>query len=325
MRALLSTAGECLAIRCDVPWIAARIRDAADGRLGASGGAPTMTISVEASRHPFPTAGWTRLSRDSWSGPGGHVVMRDVITSGLDLRLREAGGLPEFTFRWRPPTRTRGAAALLRPRARLLLRAALLQYPALWVAATRGRAPVHASVLTAGPEGPALLVGPSGVGKTTLVEEEVSRGGSAASDNLGVGDGTTVWGVVEPLRSERAGGRSAPHGRREATLPRRTESLAPQIVVALRRGASVRLTSCTPDEAARAIVASTYAAGELRRYWQLHALLALGTGRGPAHPPVSEVAAAFARRTRGVLLELPHVRGVRVADVLATKGAGAWT
>jgi hypothetical protein len=54
------------------------------------------------------------------------------------------------------------------------------------------------------------------------------------------------------------------------------------------------------------LVAGTYAAGELRRYWQFCATLALATGMGPAHPPVSEVAHDFAHR-------LPCVRA-RVGD-----------
>ena len=32
------------------------------------------------------------------------------------------------------------------------------------------------------------------------LEEELAAGGVATSDNLGVGDGATVWGLVEPMR-----------------------------------------------------------------------------------------------------------------------------
>jgi hypothetical protein len=163
------------------------------------------------------------------------------------------------------------------------------------------------------------------VGKTTLVEEEVRAGGSAASDNLGIGDGETLWGIVEPVRSEHGGGRTAPHGRREMTLASRVDSVRPGLLVVLRRGTAVRVQRCDPGEAARALVASTYAAGELRRYWQLHALLALGTGVGPPHPRLPEVAAAFAARSQCLTVELPHVRGVRLADVLTSEGATAWT
>jgi hypothetical protein len=37
-------------------------------------------------------------------------------------------------------------------------------------------------------------------------------------------------------------------------------------------------------------------AGELRRFWAFAATLAAGTGAGPAHPQVLDVAAAFAAR-----------------------------
>jgi hypothetical protein len=152
----------------------------------------------------------------------------------------------------------------------------------------------------------------------------VRAGGSAASDNLGIGDGETLWGLVEPMRSEQGRGKSAPHGRREMTLAHRVGSVRPGLLVVLRRGTDVRVQRCDPTDAARALVASTYAAGELRRYWQLHALLALGTGVGPAHPPLPDVAAAYAAGSQCLTVELPHVRGVRLADVLTSQGATAW-
>ncbi len=325
MRGHLVTGGEHLTVTCDLPWVADRIAAAADGRLKQRPGRePTMHVVVERSTHPFTTDGWSRLSRDAWASDG-QVVVRDVVTSGFDMRLRFGDSVPEVAFRWRPPVRTSAAALVLRSRARLLLRAALLQYPVLWVASLRGRAPVHASACTAGQLGPALICGPSGVGKTTLVEEEVRAGGFAASDNLGIGDGETLWGLVEPVRSEHGRGKTAPHGRREMTLAHRVDSVRPGLLVVLRRGTAVRVQRSDPADAARALVASTYAAGELRRYWQLHALLALGTGVGPPHPRLPEVAAAFAARSQCLTVELPHVRGIRLADVLTSEGASAWT
>ena len=53
------------------------------------------------------------------------------------------------------------------------------------------------------------------------------------------------------------------------------------------------LRRCRPEVAERGFVTSTYEAGELRRYWSYAATLAAGTGAGPAHPPVSEVASDF--------------------------------
>jgi hypothetical protein len=289
-----------------------------------------MRVAVEESHEPFDTVDWNRLSRDAWVRDG-QVVIRDVVTSGFDLRLRldsgpgRGGAVPEFAFRWRPPARTRAASALLRARGRLLVRAALVQYPTLWVAALSGRAPVHASCITGHSAGPVLLVGPSGVGKTTLVVTETARGGWATTDNLGIGNGTTVWGVVEPMRSETGHGKAAPHGRREDRLTHRARSLRPTTVVALRRGQVTAVDELDPAAAARALVAATYAAGELRRYWPLHALLALGTGAGPAHPPVQQVADAFARSATCLSVQLDHVEGVVLGELLRDrKEAPAW-
>ncbi|WP_123969003.1 hypothetical protein [Streptomyces sp. TLI_185] len=252
-------------------------------------------------------------------------MLQNVATSGFDLHAWWDGPVPELLLRRCPSRQTLAAELVLRERARLLTRAVLLQYPALWAASARGRAPLHAAALTVGGEDAALLVGPSGSGKTTLVGAETAAGGTAVGDNLAVGDGHRVWGVVEPVRSELGGGRRAPHGRREMALSGRVASLDPTLLVVIGRGTEHRVTECSPDAAALALTASTYAAGELRRYWGIHALLCLGTGVGPPHPLVSETATAFAGRLRCVRVELPAVLGERLTDHLAAKGAEAWT
>ena len=251
--------------------------------------------------------------------------MRDLATSGFDVHAWLDGPVPNLVLRWRPPRPTRAAALALPRRARVLTTAVLLQYPALWAASIRGRAPLHAAALSAGSQGAALVVGASGVGKTTLVSEEIAAGGAAIGDNLAVGDGCRAWGVVEPMRSEQGQGRRALHGRRAMHLSGRVPVLDPTVLVVLARGAGYRVEPCAPEVAARALTASTYAAGELRRYWGVHALLALGTGAGPPHPPVAETAAAFADRLRCLRVELPRVQGERLAGHLSTKGAEAWT
>jgi hypothetical protein len=324
MEGLLPTAGERLAIRCPQGWIARRILEGADGCfIPGPPDAPTVRVCVDPVREPFPVAGWTRLSRDAWCRDG-RVMVRDVATSGFDLLAWRDGPVPDLVLRWRPPRRTRAAALMLRKRARLLAQAVLLQYPALWAASLRGRAPLHAAALTAGSHGTALLVGPSGVGKTTLVTEETAAGGSAIGDNLAVGDGSSVWGVVEPVRGDQPQGRRELHGRRAMHLSGRVPVLEPTVLVVLGRGTGYRVEACDPETASRALIASTYAAGELRRYWGVHALLALGTGAGPAHPQVAKTAATFAERLRCLQVELPKVRGERLAERLATEGAQAW-
>ncbi len=326
MEGLLPTAGERLAIRCPRGWIAERIIEGADECLiPGPPDSPTVRVRVDPERKPFPVAGWTRLARDAWCHDG-HVVLRDVATSGFDLHAWQDGAVPDLTLRWRPPRRTHAAALVLRQRARMATCAVLLQYPALWAASTRGRAPLHAAALTAGHQGAALLVGPSGVGKTTLVAEEIAAHGTAIGDNLAVGDGHSAWGLVEPMRSDQGNGRRQPHGRRTMHLPGRVPVLDPKVLVVLARGTGYRVEPCAPDVAARALIASTYAAGELRRYWGVHALLALGTGVGPPHPQVSEMAVAFADRLRCLRVELPRVRGERLAEHLTTEGVvEAWT
>jgi hypothetical protein len=299
MEGLLPTAGERLAIRCPQGWIARRILEGADGCfIPGPPDAPTVRVCVDPVREPFPVAGWTRLSRDAWCRDG-RVMVRDVATSGFDLLAWRDGPVPDLVLRWRPPRRTRAAALMLRKRARLLAQAVLLQYPALWAASLRGRAPLHAAALTAGSHGTALLVGPSGVGKTTLVTEE-------------------------PVRGDQPQGRRELHGRRAMHLSGRVPVLEPTVLVVLGRGTGYRVEACDPETASRALIASTYAAGELRRYWGVHALLALGTGAGPAHPQVAKTAAAFAERLRCLQVELPKVRGERLAERLATEGAEAW-
>lgn len=325
MEGLLLTAGERLAIQCPRGWIAERIVEGADECfIPGPPDSPTVRVCVDPERKPFPVTGWTRLARDAWCRDG-HVVLQDVATSGFDLHAWRDGQMTDLVVRWRPPRRTHAAALVLRERARMATRAVLLQYPALWAASTRGRVPLHAAALTAGGQETVLLAGPSGVGKTSLVAEEIAARGSAVGDNLVVGDGCSVWGVVEPMHSDQGTGRRQPHGRRTMHLSGRVPVLKPSMLVVLARGTRHRVEECAPEAAARALIASTYAAGELRRYWGVHALLALGTGVGPPHPRVSETAAAFADRLRCLRVELPKVRGERLGDNLTTEGAEAWT
>lgn len=313
-RTWIETAGVLLGVDCALPWV---------GRLiGAGGGlrAPDVAgdatpIDVEAERQPFDTAGWEPLTRGAWRR-GAEVVVENVATSGFDLHLR-ADGPPSFRFRWRPPPRDRVASLLARARFRLLVRAALVHYPALWLAGLSGRAPLHAAACTAGGATP-LLAGPGGVGKSTLLALELSAGGVFASDNLCVSDGHTAWGLAEPMRVASQRGPRTTHGRVEVAPPGRVAALTPDRLVVVRRGVdgSPRLRPCPAAGAARSLVTGTYMAGELRRYWPLAASLAAATGLGPSAPRIEAVAERLASRLPCLELTLPSRPGARLAAVL---------
>jgi hypothetical protein len=325
MRAGLDTAGERLMVESSLGWVADLIEEGAGGELRPlHDPAPSMLVRVEPERKPFETRGWRPLTRGAWERDG-EVVIEDACTAGFDVRVRCEDEYVELTYRWRPPLRSRAAAWLLRSRFHLLARAVLIQYPALWVAGSRGRAPLHASACEV--EGSvALVTAPSGIGRSTIVLDELRAGALSTGDNLAVADGETVWGMVEPLRIENGSGRRMPHGRREARVTGRVEALTPDQLVVLERGPEDEpsLQPCDSDTAGRRLAASTYMAGELRRYWAFAATLSAGTGLGPAHPPVMEVASAFASVLPCFRLVLGAPGRRRLSDLLAGEEVKAW-
>ena len=321
MAALLRTGGEHVSIHCEVGWLERILREGADGRLNPGPGTPSVVIEIESSRSAFDTSGMQIVARGVHRGDG-TVVLQDACSSGMDLAVRLDGEALHITGRWRPSRMVRAAAMALPSRSRLLLREVLLQYPALFRAELRGRAPLHASVCrrTGADGGVVLLAGPSGVGKSTLVQQELARGGTATSDNLCVSDGTRVWGVVEPLRVATGGrGRRMPHGRRETTLSSRAEELVPDTFVVLERGRGTvaRTRAMERSSAERALVAGTFMACELRRYWPLASTLALGFGTGPAAPGVAAIAHTMAARLPTYAIELPATPDGRGLDLPA--------
>jgi hypothetical protein len=326
MLGLLHTAGEALAIDCDLPWVADLIEESAGADLVKDGstGSSSIRIRIEAEHGPFDVRGWARLTRGAWQRDG-RIVMEDACTTGFDMLVSCDEGLVRFTFRWRPNPRSRAAGLALRSRFHLLARAVLVQYPAMWWAGTRGRTPLHASAFSTGEITP-LLAGPGGVGKSTLLFRELATGASAIGDNLCVADGATVWGLVEPLRIEGGAGRRMPHGRREAPFPRRVREQVPDRVVVVRRGLAERpvVRSCDPDAAARWLTAGTYMAGELRRYWSFAATLSLGTRAGPPHPTVDLTATTFAGRLPCIEVILGRVSGVTLSELLRSEEVGTW-
>ena len=109
-------------------------------------------------------------------------------------------------------------------------------------------------------------------------------------------------------------------------MPNRAEALMPDSLVVLERGRSddSSLLTCNPMTAAHALVTSTYMAAELRRYWSFAATLSAGTGLGPAHPPITEVASAFAAKLPCFTLALGPVPGAaHLSEVLNTEAVAA--
>jgi hypothetical protein len=316
IRKTVTTVGEMVQFETATRWVSDLLAESVGGADDAEASARNaLRIRVEDAPRPFTDDGWTFLTRGAWVRDQA-LLVRDVCTSGFDALLEWDKQEAQFTFRWSPPPRTRAANLALRSRFHLLARAALLQYPALWWAGTHGRVPLHAPSYARRQLTP-LLAGPSGVGKTTLLARELANGACAVSDNLCVGDGERVWGLVEPMRADHLAGRRMPHGRREGDLPNRVAVLKPDRVVVLRRGDRVGVRPLDAEVATRVLSTGTYMAGELRRYWSFAATLALATGLGPAHPPVVEVAHAFANRLPCLEVALPNADDLRLSDVLA--------
>jgi hypothetical protein len=243
-------------------------------------------------------------------------VLSDACGSGLDLEVSVRDETLHVVAWPRPTWRHRGLGLLAPDRRVLLHRAALIQYPALWWAGVRGLVPLHVCAATV--DGTSVLVaGPGGVGKSTLLGTLTERD-RAVSDNLCAAGLDRVHGLLEPVRDEQGTGRRMPHGRHERDWTLRADSWVPQRVLVLQRGDPDRLVvrPVAPDLAARELVAGTYAAGELRRYWAFAATLALGLGLGPAHPPVATVSQALAHAIPCTVAQLPATRRTRLADLV---------
>ena len=298
----LLSAGENVGVHSELGWVARLVARAVgvpestmDEASSIVDGETTVAVRIESDGAAFDTTGMRPVTRGAHSD-GRRTVLRDVGGSGFDLMLTADERL-DVTVRYRPGYQVRAANALLSSRFALLAGQVLVHYPVLWRAGWRGRVPLHASVV-ATPAGTALLAGPGGVGKSTVLARALAQGGTATADNLCAADETTCYGLSEPLRTDAAGaaGHRTSHGRVESALPGRVPALAPDRIVVLERGPRTEITAIEPARAARALVAGTYAGGELRRYWSFAATMALATGRGPAHPPVAAVAAAYAQR-----------------------------
>ncbi|MGZ4493534.1 MAG: hypothetical protein ACXVWU_02430 [Nocardioides sp.] len=301
MRASLTQAGQLVEIDCRPPWLADIVEEACGDALrpGPAERDPDLHVVVTGAHSAFDVDGWAPLTRGAFQRDRS-VVMTNACGSGFDLRLdvTDDDPFPRFCIeaRFRPPVRERLAAWGIRSRFHLLTRAVLTQYPALWAAGIRGSAPLHASGVLVGAD-TVLVAGPGGMGRSSLLMSSLANGASACTDNVCVSDGVVVAGLVEPMRIDGAVGRRMPYGRAEQRLPRRIPSVVPTCVVVVSRGPQdgAVLEETTATRASEVIEAGTYMAGELRRYWSFAATLALGTGIGPVHPPVREVAAALSK------------------------------
>jgi hypothetical protein len=321
MRAV-STAGEHVVVDCPLPWLMRLLTDGAGGELSEGNvaeGGESVRLEIERSRAPFPHSGWPLIARGAWAS-GSAVVMADACSSGFDLRIEPLSEVLCVAARYRPSLRTRAANVLLRRRFRLLAVQTLLHYPALWWASAHGRVPLHVSV-TANTDMTTMIAGPGGVGKSTLLLAGLERGDVATADNICACDASQAHGLAEPLRvASRSGRSTTTHGRTEQPLPSRVDCLRPDRLVVLRRAAEPGVESISPAAAARALIAGTYMAGELRRFWSFAATLALGTGIGPAHPDVAGVATALATRLPGFSVSVMPGSALPAGDALHPAG-----
>jgi hypothetical protein len=318
------TAGEVLHADSDVGWVTQLLQETFDGRTHLPGesraGTPTVRLVVEHDSKPFSTRGGRIVTRGAQLLPNGAVIFADACGSGFDLLVRPRDDELSVTARYRPPARVRAANTLLRTRFMLLARATLTQYPVLWWAGVRGRAPLHVSAVTVG-ERVVVLAGPSGVGKSTLIRGAIEAGNHATSDNLAVSDGVAVFGVAEPTKSDTGSGRRTSHGRREEPLRQAVETLEPDLILLVSlRDEPPALVDTGAQDAVRALVTSTYMAGELSRYWPFAATLAGATGRGPAHPAIESVAERIVAGRRAYALSLSRQEPVALSELLSAPG-----
>ena len=84
---MLTTAGERIAIDCDLAWVDELINEATAGeRRDADAERATLAVRVESSSRPFHTTAWEPVTRGAWRRAK-EVVLEDVCGSGFDLRL----------------------------------------------------------------------------------------------------------------------------------------------------------------------------------------------------------------------------------------------
>lgn len=311
----VETAGERVEVRCADGRIIGLVTRAVGTPLTAPCGKASVMVHIEPSTAPFELRGLRTITRSAFSDTT-HTVLHNACSSGFDLRV-EASDQLVITARYRPALSLHGANLLLRSRFALLVGQTLVHYPALWRAGWRGRVPLHVAVLTHAGTAP-MLAGPAGVGKSTVVAAALTEGAVVTADNVCAADEHECFGLAEPLRLDASRRATTSHGRTEKGWRRRAGSLTPDRIVILERGPRGRVEPARPAQATLALVGGTYAAGELRRYWQFAATLALATGIGPPHPPVGQLARAYAERLPGLRIQVGEGARVRLDDLCGT-------
>lgn len=316
MSVWLRTAGLVVHVEGDEPFTELVRESCAGQALPAPAATADVHVMVSADATVEPRGSHRLVTRGAWTD-GREVVLADACSSGLDVVVRPLRGTLEVVARPLRGWRQRALGLAAPDRQVLLQRCVLVQYPALWWAGTRGQVPLHVSAATV--DGYAVvLAGPGGVGKSTLVATLTGPADAPVSDNLCTTDGRIVNGLLEPTRAESGSGRRMPHGRRESVWSRHVDAVRPDAVLVLSRGDgdAVEVRRTDPDAAARELVGGTYAAGELRRYWAYAATLALGTGQGPAHPAVADVAAVLADTVPVLAVRLPRTPGTTLDEIV---------
>ena len=322
-RPLFRTAGALVAVETPVAGLREVLGDVAAGVTSSEppSAKPDVTVIVDDGSRPPAIQDLVPLTRGVWVGRDGEVVLASAGGSGFTQTWSVDQNHVTVRTWWAPSRAESAAAFALRSRFRALRAQVLVHYPALWWASLQGRAPLHVSVVEI--DGVSvLLAGPGGVGKSSLVNRELQAGAAATCDNLAACSATTAYGVLEPLRlpTEVDGtrGTRAAHGRRERPWRGHVPALDPELVVVVRRGAGPEptLREVPSATAARALVAGTFAAGELRRFWPLCAVLGLGTGLGPVLPRVEDVARTLTDDLPCYELELGREPGAGLAALL---------
>ena len=292
----MPTAGERVELTCAVPWIADILTEGAAGQLTAADGTtPDVRVTVERGSAAFDVTGWRVLTRGAWCRQG-QVVISDACSSGLDLQVTAGEPSLDVVARWRPlagngprrPCCAPGPGCCCGPSCCSTRRCGGASSAA--GSAARLRLPTRPR--RGSGAGRCCWPGPGGSASRRWCTASCSRGRVQPATTCASATGRTrgAWSShcgCPPGDGGQGAGCPTAAGRRRGHDGRR---LSPDRLVVLGAVANQRRPPRSQPQAARSLVAGTYMAGELRRYWAFAATLALGTGLGASHPPVAAIA-----------------------------------